>query len=65
VVAFDVAGSRVRDAGVAEATSTTVVALTPPEDAVRVALPGPRASTTPLPLTRATAGAELVQRTES
>ena len=55
----------VSDAGAADATSTTVVALMPPAAAVRVALPGPRASTTPLPLTRATEAAELVQRTES
>ena len=45
--------------------SMAVVALTLPAEAVRVALPGPRASTTPLPLTRATEAAELVHRTES
>ena len=65
VAAFDWAGSMVSDVGVAEATSTTVVDLMPPAAAVRVAFPGPRASTTPLPLTRATEAAELVQRTES
>ena len=51
------------DAGAAGATSTAVVARTPPAAAVRVAFPGPRASSRPPRATRAVPGAELVQRT--